>query len=89
MAKRFCNRLDFIARRRGWRNSNVQRLPRYPGGVALRLARIINFRPDKSVEEIEAIQRLRELIWSYDYPTPKGSFPTRGIFGIMRVNQKQ
>jgi len=29
---------------------------------ALRLARIVNFRPDKSVEEIETIQRLRELI---------------------------
>ena len=42
--------------------NNVQRSPRYPGGVALRLARIVNFRPDKSVEEIETIQRLRELI---------------------------
>jgi len=42
--------------------NNVQRSPRYPGGVALRLARIVNFRPDKSVEEIETIQRLRELM---------------------------
>lgn len=42
--------------------NNVQRSPRYPGGVALRLARIVNFRPDKSVEEIEAIQHLRELM---------------------------
>jgi len=42
--------------------NNVQRSPRYPGGVALRLARIVNFRPDKSVEEIETVQRLRELM---------------------------
>ncbi|MBI5032455.1 MAG: ATP-dependent DNA ligase [Chloroflexi bacterium] len=42
--------------------NNVQRSPRYPGGVALRLAHIINFRPDKSVGEIETIQRLQELM---------------------------
>ncbi len=42
--------------------NNVQRSPRYPGGVALRLARIVGFRPDKSVDEIETIQRLRELM---------------------------
>ena len=41
--------------------NNVQRSPRYPGGVALRLARIINFRPDKSPEAIDTIQNLRAL----------------------------
>jgi len=39
--------------------SNVQRSPRYAGGVALRLARIVNFRPDKNVDEIDTIQTLR------------------------------
>lgn len=41
--------------------NNVQRSPRYPGGVALRLARILNFRPDKSPEQIDTIQNLRAL----------------------------
>lgn len=42
--------------------NNTQRSPRYPGGVALRLARIVGFRPDKSADDIETIQRLRELM---------------------------
>jgi len=42
--------------------NNVQRSPRYPGGVALRLARITNFRPDKRVEEVDTIQTLRDLM---------------------------
>ncbi len=42
--------------------NNVQKSPRYPGGVALRLARIVNFRPDKPPEEIDTIQQLRELM---------------------------
>lgn len=42
--------------------NNVQRSPRYPSGVALRLARVVNFRPDKSAGEIETVQRLRELM---------------------------
>ena len=41
--------------------NNVQTSPRYPGGVALRLARIINFRPDKPPEAIDTIQTLRAL----------------------------
>lgn len=41
--------------------NNVQRSPRYPSGVSLRLARIVNFRPDKSPGEIETVQQLREM----------------------------
>ncbi|MCA1554625.1 MAG: ATP-dependent DNA ligase, partial [Chloroflexi bacterium] len=41
--------------------NNVQRSPCYAGGVALRLARIIAFRPDKSPDQIETIQFLRQL----------------------------
>lgn len=42
--------------------NNVQRSTRYKGGVALRLARIVNFRPDKTVNDIETIQTLREML---------------------------
>ena len=42
--------------------NNVQRSPRYRSGMALRLARVINFRPDKPPEEIETLQFLRELM---------------------------
>jgi hypothetical protein len=34
----------------------------YKSGVALRLARILNFRPDKFVAEVETVQYLRELM---------------------------
>jgi DNA ligase-1 len=42
--------------------NNVQRSPRYRSGVALRLARIVNFRPDKSIDQIETVQFLRHLM---------------------------
>jgi DNA ligase 1 len=40
--------------------NNIQRSPVYKSGVALRHARIVAFRPDKPVEEIETVQSLRE-----------------------------
>jgi len=42
--------------------NNVQRSTRYKSGVALRLARIINFRPDKSPDDVETVQTLRRLM---------------------------
>ena len=42
--------------------NNIQRSPVYKSGVALRHARIIAFRPDKPVEEIETVQTLRALM---------------------------
>ncbi len=42
--------------------NNIQRSPVYKSRVALRHARILNFRPDKPVEEIETVQTLRELM---------------------------
>ncbi len=42
--------------------NNVQKSPRYAAGVALRLARVVGFRPDKSVSEIETVQRLRGMV---------------------------
>jgi ATP-dependent DNA ligase I len=39
----------------------VQRSTRYPGGLALRFARVKGYRPDKSVAEADTIQTVRQL----------------------------
>ncbi|ARJ03991.1 DNA ligase [Cnuibacter physcomitrellae] len=40
----------------------VQRSPRYPGGVALRFARVKGYRPDKPAAEADTITALRDLL---------------------------
>ena len=40
----------------------VQASTRYPGGVALRFARVKRYRPDKNPEEADTIERLRTLL---------------------------
>jgi DNA ligase 1 len=45
----------------------VQRSSRYPGGVALRFARVRRYRPDKSAAEADTLQSLRQL-----FPIPEG-----------------
>lgn len=40
----------------------VQRSPRYPGGIALRFARVKGYRPDKKAAEADSIQTLRALL---------------------------
>lgn len=40
----------------------VQRSPRYPGGVALRFARVKGYRPDKRADEADTISSLRALL---------------------------
>ena len=40
----------------------VQRSPRYPGGIALRFARVKGYREDKRAEEADTIQDLRALL---------------------------
>ncbi len=40
----------------------VQRSSRYPGGIALRFARVKRYRDDKRPEEADTIQTLRELL---------------------------
>jgi DNA ligase-1 len=40
----------------------VQRSPRYPGGVALRFARVKAYRPDKRADEADTIATLRALL---------------------------
>ncbi|MET0865836.1 MAG: ATP-dependent DNA ligase [Nakamurella sp.] len=39
----------------------VQASTRYPGGVALRFARVLGYRPDKSVEEVDTIDSIVAL----------------------------
>jgi DNA ligase-1 len=39
----------------------VQTSTRYPGGVALRFARVKRYRPDKNPEEADTIDELRSL----------------------------
>ncbi|MBO9624743.1 MAG: ATP-dependent DNA ligase [Microbacterium sp.] len=40
----------------------VQRSPRYPGGIALRFARVKHYRPDKTAADADTIQTLRSLL---------------------------
>jgi DNA ligase-1 len=37
----------------------VQRSSRYPGGVALRFARVLRYRPDKRPEDVDTIDTVR------------------------------
>jgi DNA ligase-1 len=39
----------------------VQASPRYPGGVALRFARVVRYRPDKSPGEADTIDTVRAI----------------------------
>jgi DNA ligase-1 len=39
----------------------VQASPRYPGGLALRFARVRRYRPDKSPGEADTLERVRVL----------------------------
>ena len=39
----------------------VQASTRYPGGVALRFARVLRYRPDKSVDEVDTIDAVVAL----------------------------
>jgi DNA ligase 1 len=40
----------------------VQRSPRYPGGVALRFARVVRYRPDKTADEADSIEAVQALL---------------------------
>lgn len=42
----------------------VQRSTHYPGGVALRFARVVRYRDDKSPEEADTIQAVRAFLGS-------------------------
>jgi DNA ligase-1 len=40
----------------------VQRSSRYPGGIALRFARVVRYRDDKRAEEADGVRALRALL---------------------------
>ena len=40
----------------------VQVSPRYPGGVALRFARVLRYRPDKTPAMADTIDAVRDLL---------------------------
>jgi DNA ligase-1 len=42
--------------------NEVQRSSQYPGGVALRFARVKGYRPDKRVDEADTIDAVRSLL---------------------------
>ncbi|WP_203568529.1 ATP-dependent DNA ligase [Aestuariimicrobium ganziense] len=41
----------------------IQRSTRYPGGVALRFARVVGYRDDKTVDQVDTIEAIREQFW--------------------------
>lgn len=41
--------------------NDIQASPHYPGGMALRFARIKRYRPDKKPEEADAIETVRAI----------------------------
>ena len=45
----------------------VQASPRYPGGLALRFARVLRHRPDKPASEADTIDAVRAL-WAESPP---------------------
>ena len=54
----------------------VQVSNRYPGGVALRFARVKRYRPDKSPDQADTIDQVRQLLPRHLSPTPPPpSFP--------------
>ncbi len=40
----------------------VQRSPRYPGGIAMRFARVRRYRPDKTAAEADRIETLQAML---------------------------
>ncbi len=49
----------------------VQASPRYPGGLALRFARVLRYRPDKAAAEADTIDAVRAL-WAEEPPGASG-----------------
>ena len=50
----------------------VQRSSRYPGGFALRFARVLRYRDDKSADEADTVDAVRALA---------GWYESRGVAG--------
>jgi DNA ligase-1 len=50
--------------------NDLQASPRYPGGLALRFARVKRYRPDKRVEDADTMQTVRAI---YDNQLARGN----------------
>jgi DNA ligase-1 len=48
--------------------SDLQSSTRYPGGVALRLARVKGYRPDKSAQEADTMEAVRRVFAAQQGP---------------------
>jgi DNA ligase 1 len=48
--------------------SDLQSSRRYPGGVALRLARVKGYRPDKSAQEADTMEAVRRVFAAQQGP---------------------
>jgi DNA ligase-1 len=46
----------------------LQASPRYPGGLALRLARVKQYRPDKRVEDADTMESVRRIFAAQSGP---------------------
>jgi DNA ligase-1 len=54
--------------------NDLQASPQYPGGLALRFARVKGYRPDKRAEDADTLQTLQNIYRSMtgrDAPAPK------------------
>jgi DNA ligase-1 len=47
----------------------VQRSTRYPGGVALRFARVVRYRSDKDADQVDAIEAVQALLGGAGTPS--------------------
>lgn len=56
----------------------VQRSPRYPGGVALRFARVLRYRPDKSADQADLIDEVLAIQSGSRSPITQDSFSENG-----------
>ena len=54
------------------RFNDVQRSPRYPGGIALRFARVVRYREDKPASEVEPLEGLVAMLPEAMAPAPAG-----------------
>jgi DNA ligase-1 len=64
------------------RFNDVQRSPRYPGGVALRFARVVRYRQDKSAAEADTLQSLIARV-------PKGPLSRAGLLPKRRARRRK
>ncbi|HET7426504.1 MAG TPA: hypothetical protein VFJ50_05660, partial [Gemmatimonadales bacterium] len=58
--------------------NDLQSSPQYPGGLALRFARVKGYRPDKSAAEADTLSTLRQIWQQQTGQEPPGRPATTG-----------